>query len=971
MTRPSALLALLLVALAAQGCVYIDVLRTRSEAERLYREGRTADIIPLVESALARVEGSLGPDHRYVAEAYNGLAILYAQSLNDFQRSEQYFQKALGIRTRTLGPEHPDTIETLNLMGFLYQVTGDLPRAEDHFTRALALRTKVLGPTHPDTADSQIFLAGLYMAQGRYPEAQALYQEASLHEQQAVSTRHPSPGNALAGLGAVHRALGDRDGAERYFEEALALREQELGPDHTEVAHLLGALGDLEQEAGDDAAAEIYMLRKLEIHERNFGPDHGWTGDSLLQLAMLYAKTDRNEEADAFLRRSQGVYERALGPDNPRSLNAELAFALLDLRRGDPGTARLRCERVLASPQLRQLGELTWASQTVYSIALWKLGQTEPAILFGKQAVNDIQARRARIAGLDPALQQGFALQREIAFKSLAQQLIEQGRLPEAQQVLQMLKEDEYFGFIRRDAGRSSALDTRVAATPREEPWLARYQQIGDRLAALGAELAERRRQRKLGLVAADDPRLAELREDMKVAQAAFRQFLEELGEELERVPRARAVEIGQKNLDELRAMQGTLRDLGHGAVLVHTLITDDTLFLIVTTGEAQLVRRSEIPSAELHRRIHAFRQALQDPRFDPRPASQALHEVLLAPIAADLRQAKARTLMFSMDGALRYVPPAALYDGERYVVEDYGVVLFTESAQTRLTTPPAEDWSLAGLGLTHAVEGFDQLPGVETELEKIVRHGPDDGRRGASRRDPPRRRVHERAHGRGAGRRLPGDPHRQPLRVPARYGARLLPPAGRRRQAQPRAHRRGQLRLRRRGPAHPLGLRHRHGQQLGRRARDRGLRLAGPAPGREGRPGHTLAGGRREHQPSHGAALREPSKPFARQGRGAAPLAAGAAARQRGRCPRSREHQPAAPRPSLLLGALHPHGQLALAARAMPGDRPAGSRAGGRTPPPRARRCAAGPRRPAPPARGCPSSRTRRGCAGPRDRWS
>ena len=127
----------LLLALILPGCVHFEVLQARNEAEQLYQEGRTEEIIPLVERMIVRVEDELGPDHWYLGEGYDALARLHAYVYNDFDLARSYFEKALEIRTKALGPEDPDTLETVNFMGYLYQVTGDLEQAEAHFRKAL------------------------------------------------------------------------------------------------------------------------------------------------------------------------------------------------------------------------------------------------------------------------------------------------------------------------------------------------------------------------------------------------------------------------------------------------------------------------------------------------------------------------------------------------------------------------------------------------------------------------------------------------------------------------------------------------------------------------------------------------------------------------------------------------------------------------------------------------------------------
>ncbi len=201
-TRNAALC--LLFALGLSGCVHFEVLQARQEAEQLYKEGRTKEIVALVEKMIVRVEDELSPEHWYIGEGYDVLARLHAYVYNDWDLARDYFEKALAIRTKALGPEHPDTLETVNFMGYLHQVRGDLQQAETLFQKALALRTKVLGPNHIDTADSQVYLGGLHMLQGRYADAEKLLLAAAPNEAREISGRHPTPAEAYRLLGTLY-----------------------------------------------------------------------------------------------------------------------------------------------------------------------------------------------------------------------------------------------------------------------------------------------------------------------------------------------------------------------------------------------------------------------------------------------------------------------------------------------------------------------------------------------------------------------------------------------------------------------------------------------------------------------------------------------------------------------------------------------------------------------------------------------
>jgi CHAT domain-containing protein len=114
---------------------------------------------------------------------------------------------------------------------------------------------------------------------------------------------------------------------------------------------------------------------------------------------------------------------------------------------------------------------------------------------------------------------------------------------------------------------------------------------------------------------------------------------------------------------------------------------------------------------------VQDFRLAVQDPNVDPRPLAQQLYKLLIAPVAKDLEAAGAKTLVWSLDGTLRYLPIAALYDGKQYLAEKYANVVITLASQKRLDREPPAAWRGLGLGVSEKAEGFMPLyavPGAE-----------------------------------------------------------------------------------------------------------------------------------------------------------------------------------------------------------------------------------------------------------------
>ena len=119
----------------------------------------------------------------------------------------------------------------------------------------------------------------------------------------------------------------------------------------------------------------------------------------------------------------------------------------------------------------------------------WKeVDQPRLAIFYGKQGVNTYQEIRRNLQGLEEETQKSFLKSKEDIYRQLADLLIMEGRLPEAQQVLDMLKEEEYFNFIRGKKKKDPALTDRADLTPRESEVYRQYKEITEQATVIGRE---------------------------------------------------------------------------------------------------------------------------------------------------------------------------------------------------------------------------------------------------------------------------------------------------------------------------------------------------------------------------------------------------------------------------------------------------------------------------------------------------
>ena len=622
-------------------------------------------------------------------------------------------------------------------IGDIHVVTGRFEQARAAYEAAL--RYAELANDGPAIAQSLDYLGYFFRRIGDTENAIASHERAIVQAGQFADRK---PG--LSALARAHNHLGlsyqlaaeivDRGRAAELLVRAQqseedALRYAELAEDRLRQGYVLRALANIlrDRAQADPTNREVHWQQALRHaeHAREIAAemkDAEWTGLALHSLAPIEARLGNLDAANNALSQAIEIWQK-IGDRYSLGWAFRMRAEQVADSRGDADGARADYLRALE--QFTALGVSEDVTQVYFLLSshLAKTGAQASAIYFGKLAVNTVQAMRSDLRNFERESQRAFVRTKGAVYRNLADLLIDAGRLAEAQQVLAMLKEEELFDFIRRSQTEDNRA-TRASYTGTEETWQKRYQEISSRLGTIAVEIEDLDRKALIGLSEAETRRREELRADRRSSQQAFDKFLSDLMRELDSASAERNREVGERNLANLRYLQDTLASLGHGAVAIHYVMGDAKLRMIITTPAIQIARESPIAAKELNRKIHDFRMMLAAPERDPLPEAQELYRHLIAPIAADLKQLRARTLMVSLDGALRYIPLVALHDGKKYLVEEFSLALYTEAAKDRLKDDPKRRWSVAGLGVTRQIEGFSALPSVRQEIEAVVKVG-------------------------------------------------------------------------------------------------------------------------------------------------------------------------------------------------------------------------------------------------------
>jgi tetratricopeptide (TPR) repeat protein len=323
---------------------------------------------PLLRRAIAVRERAMGPEHPDLAIPIDNLARLYAGTGRPAE-AEPLFQRTLAIREQALGPEHLAVAESFGCLGLFYRGEGRSAKAQPLFERAIATYERTPDAEYPDLAFSLHHRAWLYEATDRHAKAEPLHQRARAIREQALGPEHPDFATSLATLARLYEVTGRHAEAEPLHQRALAIRERILGPVHPDFALSLSNLGMLYLDTGRYVDAEPLLQRALAIHERTLGPEHPRIGVSLYRLADVYINGGRFAEAEPLLQRALAIYEQALGPEHPNVGGSLYQLAVVFVSTSRSAEAEPLLQRCLAI-QVRNLGsEHRFVGGSLYRLA--------------------------------------------------------------------------------------------------------------------------------------------------------------------------------------------------------------------------------------------------------------------------------------------------------------------------------------------------------------------------------------------------------------------------------------------------------------------------------------------------------------------------------------------------------------------------------------------------------------------------
>lgn len=623
---------------------------------------------------------------------------------NQFEQALTILQQALNLY-QTLG-DLGGQGDVLFQLGQVYEILGQYEQSLECYRQAGAIFWKLGEQDNRAGAFSGVGI--VYLRTGRYSQAIAAFQQAL----EIV----PNAAVPLNGLGLAYSYLGQYDRALKFHQQVLAIRRANrnlvgeatsllnMGTVYEARTQLQNALDAYQQalviyRKVDNPTGQIRSLNLIgEVLNLQNQPAQAM---SFLQDAIKLAKTINDARGQAITLNNLGRTYTTL---------QEYAQAL-DFYEQALSIRRQVGDREGEGRTLSDIGEL-----------LAKQKQPELAIVFLKESVQVYESIRQGLQKLPQEQQASYTQTVAGTYRALADLLLSQGRVLEAQQVLELLKVQElrhYTRDTRGDGEPNGALLNAIEA-PVKPPF--------DALVALGLKLTDCENQR---------PRCAE-RDQLLSQRATAKAEFDQQATRLRRLAQQGNQDPAQLQQQELTVAAIKVVKATPKTVLIYPLVLQDKLWLVygLQAGKDEVVFASkEIPvnRQEISNTVAQFRTLLENPNSGLKQlqqVSQQLYEWLIAPVRPQLDANGIQNLVFSLDRATRYMPLAALHDGKQYLIERFTISTILTAGLTDTVdklSPNPDDNAVLALGLSRSVPGFNALPSVPAELDAIVRSQASD----------------------------------------------------------------------------------------------------------------------------------------------------------------------------------------------------------------------------------------------------
>jgi non-specific serine/threonine protein kinase/serine/threonine-protein kinase len=299
-----------------------------------------------LDRAAAQIEGKFPTQPVVEASIRQTIGETYRE-LGLYPDAQRQVERALDLRRRALGEQHPDTLKSMNDLTSLYIYQSEYALAEPLLRKLLEIRRHLLGEQHPDTLGSMSNMGMLYFYQGKYAQAEALYAKTLEVERRVTGEESHRTRTAMNGLASVYLYQGKYVQAEALYAKNLEILSRVVGEQHPYTLIEKANLAEAIRAQGKYAQAEALYTEVLETDHRALGEEHVATLFTENSLAELYRREGKYAQAEALFAKVLASRRRILGEVNPDTLSTLTSLGRVALQQQKYSQAELALREAL------------------------------------------------------------------------------------------------------------------------------------------------------------------------------------------------------------------------------------------------------------------------------------------------------------------------------------------------------------------------------------------------------------------------------------------------------------------------------------------------------------------------------------------------------------------------------------------------------------------------------------------------
>jgi CHAT domain-containing protein/tetratricopeptide (TPR) repeat protein len=731
--------------------------RLLQEGDRLVGQEQYSEALGAFQKALEIYRGI--SDHKGEGYTLRGIGNVHLGQ-KDYKTAIDYQEKALAIARKINDADLKS--RTFNNLGLAYRRILQSKRATFNFQEGLRIAE--------ENNNSKMIILLIDNLTDLYKELKLYDKAINLYEKSASVAKkignHELEAKTLLIIGYIYNSeLYDYSRALEYYKKSIKASENlpEVMKSRLRALPYM-ALSDVYFLLGDYQNAIDSAEKSLAIGEQNnnleirqystllliaayYGKDPSRV-ENFIQISLDISKESKNLRLNSIANAYASWWYSDLRNYSKASQYAQKALEIAN-KNSDSHAAQIAhyvlggisgkqndVQQAIIHYQLASLGNPIYESRAKLGLAQTyrKLNRLGASIAYYKQVVISFERIRSNVTSSSLAQQtdkaflnsvQGFdRIRLADIYRELADVLLSQGQILEAQQILELLQVEEL-----KDATPSLRIDhkpSEVVLNPLQQDLINRH----GSLIAFGYDL-EKCRIDKCDRFSTLDSQFTKL-------QNQYNTFLQKFDSNIRKTRYEDEAAFDPKKLDSVyNLIKTTEQKTQEKTVFIYPFVAEQQLWLVWFSASG--IRQSQaiaIKQPELAKAVLEFRQLMgkcekricgTEDTTKLQTVSSKLYDWLIRPIEPELTKNEIRNLIFTLDRTVRYIPMGALYDNQQkqYLAQKYTVstVLSAELTQAVDRAPFTRDQTqVLALGTAQGFPTFSPLFFVPIETGTIVR---------------------------------------------------------------------------------------------------------------------------------------------------------------------------------------------------------------------------------------------------------